>query len=184
MPKSTHVILGTLFAGTILGISAQQAKAVDYPIDCAILLCMAGGWPGVGDCIPARAEFIRRITPFPVEPPLQLWNCPMNAVPKNVSMSQVDQETIKKLVEGIKVWHVRAYSKFRMRDGECRTTENIQLGSYDANGEFAWRRTSSGAAPDWIITPAMREGCSANFRGVGLRWQDHEGTAGQQVVRY
>lgn len=184
MPKSSHVILGTLFAGTLLGFSAQPAKAVDYPIDCAILLCMAGGWPGVGDCIPARAEFIRRITPFPVEPPLQLWRCPMNAVPKNVSMSQVDQQTIKKLIEGIKVWHVRRYSKQRTRDNQCRTYETVELGSYDANGDFAWRRVNSSIAPTWIITESMRNGCSANFRGVGLRWQDHEGQSGQQVVRY
>lgn len=50
-----------------------------YPIDCAIFLCLSGGWPASAECAAARAEFIRRITPVPVEPPLQMWRCPMAA---------------------------------------------------------------------------------------------------------
>lgn len=52
-------------------------KAQTYPIDCAILLCLSGGWPASVPCAHARAEFIRRITPWPIEPPLQIWRCPM-----------------------------------------------------------------------------------------------------------
>jgi hypothetical protein len=55
------------------------ARAQTYPIDCAILLCLSGGWPASVPCAKARAEFIRRITPWPVEPPLQIWRCPMGA---------------------------------------------------------------------------------------------------------
>ncbi|WP_306587830.1 hypothetical protein [Gemmobacter fulvus] len=50
-----------------------------YPVDCAILLCLAGGWPASAECAHARAVFIRRITPWPIEPPLQIWRCPMRA---------------------------------------------------------------------------------------------------------
>lgn len=50
-----------------------------YPIDCAILLCLAGGFPPSVPCAQAKFEFIRRITPFPIEPPLQIWRCPMRA---------------------------------------------------------------------------------------------------------
>ncbi len=53
----------------------QAAKA--YQVDCAILLCLAGGWPASAECAHARAVFIRRITPWPIEPPLQIWRCPM-----------------------------------------------------------------------------------------------------------
>lgn len=60
-------------------ISPAQASAQTYPIDCAILLCLSGGWPASVPCARARAEFIRRITPWPVEPPLQIWRCPMGA---------------------------------------------------------------------------------------------------------
>ena len=57
--------------------SATPARA--YQADCAILLCFAGGWPASAPCAHARAVFIRRITPWPIEPPLQIWRCPMGA---------------------------------------------------------------------------------------------------------
>lgn len=61
-----------------LGFSTAAVQpAAAYPVDCAILLCLAGGWPGSAECSHARAVFIRRITPWPIEPPLQIWNCPM-----------------------------------------------------------------------------------------------------------
>lgn len=59
------------------------ARAQTYPIDCAILLCLSGGWPASVPCARARTEFIRRITPWPVEPPLQIWRCPMGASYEN-----------------------------------------------------------------------------------------------------
>ena len=63
-----------------LGLStAAVLPAAAYPVDCAILLCLAGGWPASAECAHARAVFIRRITPWPIEPPLQIWNCPMRA---------------------------------------------------------------------------------------------------------
>lgn len=65
---------------TVTGLSLPMpARAQTYPIDCAILLCLSGGWPASVPCARARAEFIRRITPWPVEPPLQIWRCPMGA---------------------------------------------------------------------------------------------------------
>ena len=65
---------------TVTGFSLPlPARAQTYPIDCAILLCLSGGWPASVPCARARTEFIRRITPWPVEPPLQIWRCPMGA---------------------------------------------------------------------------------------------------------
>jgi len=66
----------------LLGLELSTAvvsPAAAYPVDCAILLCLAGGWPASAECAHARAVFIRRITPWPIEPPLQIWNCPMRA---------------------------------------------------------------------------------------------------------
>ena len=69
-----------LFAGILtVGPGLQPATAQSYQIDCAILLCLSGGWPASTPCARARAEFIRRFTPWPVEPPLQIWRCPMGA---------------------------------------------------------------------------------------------------------
>ncbi len=72
----------SLLSAAILGLGLAMAPALPaaaYPVDCAILLCLAGGWPASAECAHARAVFIRRITPWPVEPPLQIWNCPMHA---------------------------------------------------------------------------------------------------------
>lgn len=64
--------------GSIVGPS-NRVQAQTYQIDCAILLCLSGGWPASVPCARARVEFIRRITPWPIEPPLQIWRCPMGA---------------------------------------------------------------------------------------------------------
>lgn len=64
-------------------------KAPAYPIDCAILLCLAGGWPASAQCAAAKAEFIRRITPWPVEPPVQVWRCPMGGAQLHEPMTPI-----------------------------------------------------------------------------------------------
>ena len=78
LPRTRLVPLVMALALTGIPLhSSSRAQA--YPIDCAILLCLSGGWPASVPCSRARAEFIRRITPWPVEPPLQIWRCPMGA---------------------------------------------------------------------------------------------------------
>jgi hypothetical protein len=64
---------------TVSSLIGSAASAQAYQVDCAILLCLAGGWPASAPCAHARAVFIRRLTPWPVEPPLQIWRCPMGA---------------------------------------------------------------------------------------------------------
>ncbi|WP_322864884.1 hypothetical protein U5922_001045 (plasmid) [Aquicoccus sp. G2-2] len=73
--------LAAFFAAALLILfgATQHSEAQTYQIDCAILLCLSGGWPTSAPCSRARSEFIRRITPWPVEPPLQIWRCPMGA---------------------------------------------------------------------------------------------------------
>lgn len=73
---SILVVLALL--GSSVGL-ANRVPAQTYQIDCAILLCLSGGWPASVPCARARAEFIRRVTPWPIEPPLQIWRCPMGA---------------------------------------------------------------------------------------------------------
>lgn len=74
-----HFILAVVAGTASLNGGGNSASAQTYPIDCAILLCLSGGWPASEPCSRGRAEFIRRITPWPVEPPLQIWRCPMGA---------------------------------------------------------------------------------------------------------
>lgn len=72
-------LTAAVLAAASFTASPERAEAQAYPIDCAILLCLSGGWPPSEPCTRARAEFIRRITPWPIEPPLQIWRCPMGA---------------------------------------------------------------------------------------------------------
>ena len=74
-----QLAIATLVAAVCLPGATTKAAAQTHPIDCAILLCLSGGWPASVPCARARAEFIRRITPWPIEPPLQIWRCPMGA---------------------------------------------------------------------------------------------------------
>ena len=67
----TSLRAGAAVAATAVSVSLS-APAAAYPVDCAILLCLAGGWPASAECANARAVFIARITPWPVEPPLQI----------------------------------------------------------------------------------------------------------------
>lgn len=75
MMSFRNTVIAALSA--VPGVIGSAMPAQSYPIDCAILICLAGGWPASAPCSQARTEFIRRITPWPIEPPLQIWRCPM-----------------------------------------------------------------------------------------------------------
>lgn len=86
----------TLLSAAMAMLSPMQASA--YEVDCAILLCLSGGWPASAECNHARAVFIQRITPWPIEPPLQIWRCPMGAA-MNEGPAIVPSERLRKLAE-------------------------------------------------------------------------------------
>ena len=48
----------------------------------------------------ARAEFIRRITPWPIEPPLQIWRCPMSIEYAPGSLSAPEVQIYHAALEG------------------------------------------------------------------------------------
>lgn len=80
MPESlSRLTLAVIFSFVFLVGTPSKATSQTYPIDCAILLCLSGGWRTSAPCTKARVEFIRRVTPWPIEPPLQIWRCPMGA---------------------------------------------------------------------------------------------------------
>ncbi|MEB3421513.1 hypothetical protein ACFSDD_29675 [Salipiger marinus] len=85
--------LACVVAASSFVAAPERAQAQSYQIDCAILLCLSGGWPASEPCARARAEFIRRITPWPIEPPLQIWRCPMGAS-FNVDPSELNRTRI------------------------------------------------------------------------------------------
>ncbi|WP_370233036.1 hypothetical protein [Hyphomonas sp.] len=109
------------------------ARAQTYPIDCAILLCLSGGWPASVPCARARAEFIRRITPWPVEPPLQIWRCPMGASYESSPTSNSEGRIFEAFFQNNSI---RPRQSFPARD------------TADLN-EAAWRIPE---APDFLVT--------------------------------
>ena len=201
--------------------------AIAYPVDCAILLCLPGGWPASAECSHARAVFIRRITPWPIEPPLQIWRCPLNwasrspvqnsfanrlfsAAVKNMaepqftpavqrSGAEIAEELVQNLVaskqadvdisgpefdfvRSIRVFHIQ-YTRIVGRDRECTEYDQTVLGSYGAQGEFAWAGFSYGGVPDWYPKRTNRCGLSSE-RAVAIEWRDYEGNLGHEFVRY
>ena len=53
----------------VMAVFGAPQKAQAYDIDCAIMLCMAGGFPPSAVCARAYRTMIRRITPWPSLPP-------------------------------------------------------------------------------------------------------------------
>ncbi|MGH1460122.1 MAG: hypothetical protein ACRBBT_14590 [Paracoccaceae bacterium] len=70
-------IVSLIVSMVILPISTKPSRA--YDMDCAIMLCMAGGFPSSAVCSAAYATMVRRITPWPVRPPFGI--CTFAAVP-------------------------------------------------------------------------------------------------------
>lgn len=147
----------TLAVCAFLGI-AGGAPAGAYPIDCAILLCMAGGFPASAECSAAKAEVIRRITPWPVEPPLQLWRCPMGISPEaaalaGIALPQLGPDGLTPEVrayrDAIEIYHVRFTRAFDRDTGEY-FQDRTQVGTYGEEGSFAWRYGSFANGPAWL----------------------------------
>lgn len=218
MPLKTSTLAISL---ALVGTTAAPVRAHSYPIDCAILLCLSGGWPASAPCARARAEFIRRITPFPVEPPLQIWRCPMGAsfereaplspMQRLYDITYRDPETPYQSVPGepayvipaqageradidisgaafdfvrsIRVYHIQ----FRQREnqhGDCIRNDSTLLGSYGAQGEYGWTRSSHTVVPE-ASDLAVPSGCGDYFwRSVFVDWRDHAGNYGSEEVRY
>lgn len=148
-------LLHTSVAAVGLAMSAP-APATAYPIDCAILLCLAGGFPSSAECSAAQAEFIRRITPWPIEPPLQLWNCPMRSS-GGISVPGIGADgltaDVRKYRDGIEIYHVQHYRHKRGGDNEY-ITDITSVGEYQVSGDFRWVRASYQYGPPWLAEAA------------------------------
>ena len=121
----------SLIVGAIsLTAVPDRAQAQSYQIDCAILLCLSGGWPVSVPCARARAEFIRRITPWPVEPPLQIWRCPMGAA----------YTTEPQTLTADRIYDIL----FKMEDAPVQSLPNSPAGDFDLIPQFATLRQGGG----------------------------------------
>jgi hypothetical protein len=155
---------------------------------------------------------IRRITPWPIEPPLQLWRCPMRAefpmsVPDKgdvidatlaLTPTQTTRpvpsmpaqiwkafgEDVTDYVMAIKVYDLSYYRHYSHTDDICSESGSLKVGTYDKDWNFHWRRVSHRASPAWLFNTRYQTCTNARFRGVGMEWRDYEGKIGKEVVRY
>lgn len=186
-----------MLAGAVVTI---PATADAYHIDCAILLCLAGGFPSHPICAAAKAVMIQRITPWPIVPPVQPWNCamgvsgPMQApeLPKVYKASwdhasqpwgESESATIWKAVDfshpeydfirTMKVWHIR-YNQWSNKD-DCVVVSKNQVGSYDLDLNFTWQNASITAVPDYVIPKVILNCPTYHLRGIGVEFRDYAG---------
>lgn len=187
----------SLAAAMTLGATATESKA--YPIDCAILLCLSGGWPASAECSAAKAEVIRRITPTPIEPPLQIWRCPIGTGLSGIPSSgggggELDfGSPAFDAIRSIRVSDIQRLVQYETdmldQDGKpiCRRFSSIRTGFYNAGGDYRWVPTGASSLP--ASYPAARlfgdEDCPSVYeRAVVIEWRDIEGRRDFEAVDY
>jgi hypothetical protein len=175
-------ILAGLMAVVILPIGVERARA--YDMDCAIMLCMAGGFPPSAVCAAAYRVMIIRITPWPVLPPFGI--CSFVAVPvslggsggtEELDISTPDFAWLRKT--RVLWWWGRVETErggdrfwswvLTSCDGENRTCGRISQG-----GRSLTPWPSSFASENGQRIPAVGAG-----RGVMIEFGDYEGTMGR-----
>lgn len=157
-----QTVLGAAFGAAVLVGAPHGARA--YPIDCAIVICMAGGFPASSECAAAKREVIRRITPHPVQPPLQLWNCPMGVDPdvaSSVGLSQTSlgrdglTQEVRQIRDAIEIYQINYWHSTGGENDRDVIIDNTVAGTYDeATGEFSWKKSSYRTGPDWLAEVA------------------------------
>jgi hypothetical protein len=209
---SIHIFLRAAALSLASLATTQPAQA--YPVDCAILLCLAGGWPASAECTHARAVFIRRITPWPIEPPLQIWRCPMGVADRGPLQStaprvwdasnqigqSLGQVIPAQLVDGgadidisglefdfvrsIRVWDVRHYSH-RERGRDDDCSERYTMRLGTYGVQGEFGwQGTIPAAAPQWVLPTRHCSSSNWRRGVGIEWEDYEGNRGHEWVSY
>ena len=144
---------------------------------------MAGGFPASVECSRAKAEVIRRITPWPVEPPLQLWRCPMGMSREDAALAGIALPSlgpdgltpeVRAYRDAMEIYHVRYHRTYNREDGSYTSFDRTQVGRYVEDGSFSWRHGSFERGPEWLAEAvggqrvAIRE-CVSEHREGGCR---------------
>ena len=167
-------------AALITSIVPALAPAQENPIDCEILICMAAGFPAASGCTPALTEMLDRVKPWPIEPPLQIWNCPMN-IPREYGNYEIDLASPEyAFATSFNVYNVDIDAD--RDEGDCTRIMNIEHGTYDETGDFSWTDISRFAVPAAVGVELT--GCNQKLRTVFIEWDDEEGTYSSQQISY
>ncbi len=165
--------------------SPQKARAYDF--DCAIMLCMAGGFPPSAVCARAYRTMIHRITPWPSRPPFGI--CTFAAVPVELGRPGGEGEVNTALpeYEWLNRTHViwftgRSYTprddprqwdwSIRTCDRENRTCQYIArvYGSHTP-----WPSSFVSEGGKIIVLPAERGYGNFYARDIMVEYGDYEG---------
>ena len=181
----------TLVTGAVAA-SLLAGPVAAYPIDCAILLCMAGGFPASAECSAAKVEVIRRITPWPIEPPLQLWRCPMGgsavSLPNGGGSDSVPPE-VAQYRDAIEIWQLSKH--VTNGSGGRDLYLNVSRYGYSPAGDFVKQPASLDAMPSWLGEEIRRHTGSTlmneygpGFRSIVFRMQDYTGAYSSEWVSW
>lgn len=178
-----------LAIASLAGLNAPQ-KARAYDIDCAIMLCMAGGFPPSAVCARAYRTMIRRITPWPSLPPFGV--CTFAAVPVALGGPGGESELDTNLpdYEWLNRTHViwftgRSYTPrddprqwdwtIRSCDRENRTCRYI---SRVYGSHVPWPDTFVAESGQTIAMPRSRGFGNFYAREIMVEYGDYEGNMG------
>lgn len=190
--RTRRFLAGVAFLGlTAVFPIAKAAHA--YPIDCAILLCVAGGFPASAECSAAKAEVIRRITPWPIEPPLQLWRCPMGVGVGVVGVPDGGSGTLPPEVaayrDAIELWSLSKH--VTTGSGGRDIYVNISRSGYGPSGTFVRWPASEDDVPAWLDAEIREHTGSTlmneygrGFRSIVFRTQDYTGAYSTEWISW
>ncbi|MCE8510908.1 hypothetical protein KBY28_20855 [Ruegeria pomeroyi] len=173
-----------------LAVFGAPEKAQAYDIDCAIMLCMAGGFPPSTVCARAFLTMIRRITPWPSLPPFGV--CTFAHVPVELGGPGGEGELDTNLpeYEWLNRTHViwfwgRSYKErgepqrwdWSIRscrhDGEiCRDIQRVY------RSETPWPAIFSSESGQAIAYPTSVRVGSFTARSIMVEYGDYEGNMG------
>ncbi len=155
----------------VLGFGAFGAKpARAYDMDCAIILCMAGGFPPSAVCSAAYAEMIRRITPWPVRPPFGI--CTYTTLP--VEFGSVGDERDLDVARPEYAWlrRTRVYwfrASTEREDGDTFWSWSVRSCDHE-NQNCRYHVQVYGSRSAWPASFASENGQSILLPGRGVRY--------------
>lgn len=163
----------------VISLSANVSPVFAYPIDCAIAICMPGGFSASAECTRAKVEVLRRLTPPTIEPPIQLWRCPMNTGVSLPGMG-ADGSTpeMRTWRSSIEVWMLQKQSS--NSSGGRESSVYAHRSYYNDTGDFVGGGVQIDAMPDWIKTEVQKhtpfplESDHGNFRAIVFKYGDYD----------
>lgn len=171
-----------------LGFGAFGTKpARAYDMDCAIMLCMAGGFPPSAVCSAAYTTMIWRITPYPALPPFGV--CTYSAVPVELGgpggEEALDVSTPEyEWLRTTRIYWFWGYS-YQTRDGDRRWTWSINSCDRE-NRECRYFINVHGSEAPWPHSFTSESGQAIPYpvrsdfeffynRAIAIEYGDYEG---------